>query len=102
MAGLNWWIRKYIYADPKIENPTTEEFQMDKKDLVYGVVRVGIGVIGSAFAVVLSFISTYISLVILLLQALILITPGMVAWLTNSTGLINMKLKGRLAREFKK
>jgi uncharacterized membrane protein len=97
MAGLNWWIREYIYADPKIENPSSEEFNMSKKDLVYGIVRVAVGVVGSALAVLLSFVSTHISLVILVLQAIILITPGMIAWFTNVTGLANMKLRGRLA-----
>jgi uncharacterized membrane protein len=97
MALLNYWIRSYIYNEPSIENPDSEAINLTKKDLVYGIVRIAIGLVGSVLAVALSFVSTYISLVILVMQAIILIVPGMVQQVTWLIGLENMKIKSKIA-----
>jgi uncharacterized membrane protein len=95
LAGINWMIREYVYNDPAIENPQSHEINISHKDLVYGVVRIAVTVLGSVLAVVLSFLSTYVSLVVLVLQAVILIVPGAVKVLTKVLGLENMKIKSR-------
>lgn len=97
VAGLNWWIREYVYSNPKIENPTFQEVMVTRKDLVYGTVRVWIGFAGSILAVAVALISTYLSLFVLISQAFILIVPGMVGIFTRLFRLENMKLRGSLA-----
>jgi uncharacterized membrane protein len=97
MAGLNWWIREYVYSNPKIENPKFEEVMVTRIDLVYGTMRVWVGFAGSVLAVAVAFLSTYLSLFVLISQALILIVPGMIAIVTKIFGLKNMKLRGSLA-----
>jgi uncharacterized membrane protein len=98
MAGLNWLIREYVYSNPKIENPKFEEVMVTKKDLVYGTMRVWVGFAGSLLAVAVATISTYVSLFVLILQALILVVPGMIGLLTRLLGLENMKLRGSLSK----
>ncbi|MBC7472270.1 MAG: DUF1211 domain-containing protein [candidate division SR1 bacterium] len=98
MAGLNWWIREYVYSNPKIENPKFQEVMVTRKDLVYGTVRVWVGFAGSILAVAVALISTYISLFVLILQAFVLIVPGMIGLVTKLFKLENMKLRGSLAQ----
>jgi uncharacterized membrane protein len=97
MAGLNWLIREYEYSNPDIENPNFQEVKVTRIDLVHGTMRVWIGFAGSVLAVAFAFLSTYLSLLILILQAFILIVPGMVSLVTRLLGLKNMKLRGSLA-----
>lgn len=98
MAILNWVIREYIYIEPKIENPHLKEIGLTKKDLIHGVIRIGIGVFGALLAVFASFVSTYLSIIILVLQAVILAVPGLVGWFSSVTRLDKMvKLKGKWA-----
>jgi uncharacterized membrane protein len=98
MAGLNWWIREYVYSNPKIENPNFHDVMVTKIDLIHGTMRVWVGLAGSILAVILAFISTYFSLFILILQAFILIVPGMIGLLTKLLRLEHMKLRGSLAK----
>jgi uncharacterized membrane protein len=95
LSGINYWIREYIYNNPAIENPSADEIHVTRKDLVYGVVRIGVGVFGSMLAVALSFVSTQLSLIILVLQAAILIIPGSIKLLTRVLRLENMHIKDR-------
>jgi uncharacterized membrane protein len=83
MALLTMVIREYIYKEPSIENPDLKTIGFTKIDLVYGIVRIWISVFGAAFAVLMSFVDTRISIVVLILQAVILAVPGMVQSVTK-------------------
>jgi uncharacterized membrane protein len=99
MSILTWIIREYIYNEPKIENPDLKEFGITQKDLIYGVIRIGIGTYGSLLAVALSFVNTYASIAILLAQAIILAVPGFVQLFAKITTLDKIiKLKGKWAK----
>jgi uncharacterized membrane protein len=95
---LSYIIRRYIYGHPGINNPTMKELNINYTDLVYGSVRVYIGLYGAILAVIFSLISTEFSLAIIVLQALILITPGAVGWITKILKLENMKLNLKISK----
>ncbi len=90
--------RNYIFDEPSIENPDFSNINTTKQDMVYGSIRVLIGLVGALAAVALSFIDTRVSIVLLILQAVVLIVPGLVQLFGNITGLSrNMVLHNRWA-----
>jgi uncharacterized membrane protein len=90
--------RNYIFDEPTIKNPEFSQINITKQDMVHGSVRVLIGFFGALAAVALSFVDTRASIVLLILQAVILIVPGLVQMFGNITGLNkNMVLHNRWA-----
>jgi uncharacterized membrane protein len=86
------YIRNYIFDNPNIDNANRIELNMDEKDLIYGTVRLYIGLFGSLIAVAVSFWSTYASIILLIIQALILLIPGAVRLFSKFTRLDQIKL----------
>lgn len=84
---FNYLIREFIFKDANIENPDPKELNLTNIDLFYGTVRIGITVIGSLIAMLLSFVSTYASLALLVAQVIVLIVPGLVGWFVRIFGL---------------
>ena len=76
---ITYIIRDYVYSSPDIENPHPDTISYTNRDKFYGTVRIAIAVFGSVLAVILSFLDSRISLAILVLQSIILVTPGAVA-----------------------
>jgi uncharacterized membrane protein len=92
MGLITWWIRSYIFNEPTIENPHFHEINLTRNDIRYGSIRIYINILGAVVAVLVSFISTYAALAILVAQAVILILPGAVQKLSIVFGLDKLPL----------
>jgi uncharacterized membrane protein len=93
IALLIFWIREYITRSPRIENPEIANFKIDaigkynKKDRFYGTARIVLSIGCSVLALGLSFINTYLAIVLLLIPVLTGAIPGSLAFLLKITGL---------------
>jgi uncharacterized membrane protein len=88
----NYVIREYIYRSVDIKLPDLVKLNFTDLDTFYGTVRMAIAVFGSLLAVLLSFlVDTRISIGLLVLQSIVLVTPGAVGLLVKVFKLEGLK-----------
>jgi len=75
-------IRTYITRSPKIENHS-----VDPLDQFYGNIRITLSILFPVLAIAFAFVNTNFSLLLHLILVIITVTPGLVAWFANITGL---------------
>jgi uncharacterized membrane protein len=94
IAIMAYLTRNYIFFNKEVESA---DFKNDTNfshlDFVYGSVRLVVALFGSLAAVIAGFFSNYISLIILVLQGLILVVPGLIKMVTVTFHLEKMFIK---------
>ncbi|GAB4143136.1 MAG: TMEM175 family protein [Patescibacteria group bacterium] len=80
-------IREYIIRSKEIENPEPHETKINKKDRLYGSARIFISASTSILAVLISFFSTTVSIILLLTPVVINLIPGSLAYIMRVTKL---------------
>jgi uncharacterized membrane protein len=99
IALLIFWMREYITRSPRIENPVVDSLKLDaigkynSKDKFYGTTRIVLSVGCSVLALALSFVSTNVAIVLLLIPVLTGAIPGSLAFLLKITHLEKLAVK---------
>jgi uncharacterized membrane protein len=91
--ALFYIIRSYIRKTDQIESATFEELGYTKLDYWYGSMRVGLNIVFSLIAILVSFYSTYLSIGLIVFTLVINTIPGLTGAFLRFSGLQKLLFK---------